>query len=418
MIILIELQCADFEHEQFNAGLIFGYSLAYPFDTITFFAEKRHIECVKYLFYSNNITLDNINFTEIEIPAKNLISKPRVIFKYLKLIANVLNFAIVNQCNRIVFTSIYSFNLIPLKYLLKFKYKDKIYAHIAMHGTIEFIKRKNSDFLYQLNQAVNKILRKLHIIDNVQIKNNLSNKYLYEKLFKSSIKLFNNSNITYYVFREDSLQRIKGYLPNHHQYFNNIDHPYIYKNYSCQNGVFREGKKIFATLGQGNISALYEVINKLSLLIVDPVNIEIRLIGGEVVNHLKDFGQIKIIGNNRRITRSEIEEQIKDVNYVLFLYEADSYELFSSGSFFDAVSFNKPILFLKNKCLDYYFKDYEFGYRADNIDSLVGIIQSIISEGDKNYSRFVSEINLMKIATSIKNNYLKLRFADYCDYEN
>ncbi len=334
MILLIEPQCQGFAHEQFNSALLFGYSLAYSDEEIIFFAEQNHINCVRYVLSSNNLFLNKIKFSAIEIPESNLLSKPRVVFKYRKIIDNLLNFALKNDCKKIVFSSIYSFNLISLKYLLLLKYKDIFCFHLPMHSTIEFIKRNNSSFFQKIVKTIEGGFKKLSVNDSVQIKNIPFNNYLYEKLFKFSIKLFSNKNITYYVLREDSLQAIKRYLPKHFQFFKSIDHPCIFRNYSGNIQMQFPYKIIFATLGQGNIIALKELVYKLSLINISPKSIEIRIIGGGYFNKLEDFEAIKVISNNKRLSRAEIEEQIKEVNYVLFMYEADSYELSTSGFFF------------------------------------------------------------------------------------
>jgi hypothetical protein len=81
----------------------------------------------------------------------------------------------------------------------------------------------------------------------------------------------------------------------------------------------------------------------------------------------------------------------------------------TSGSFFDAISYKKPIIFIKNCCFDYYYKNFEFGYRCNNLNEIIYYMKKIITSGDNNYAKFEAEIIRMQKNTSIENNYIKLR---------
>ncbi len=418
MIIIVEPQCTGFAHEQFNAAFLYGYSLAYPDEKITFFAEKGHIKCIKDVFDSANLSLNEIVFTEIKIPEQNLLIKPRVIFEYSRILKNLLCYAYKNNCNKIVFLSIYTYNLIPLKYLLQFKYNNSIQVHIAMHTILEFIKRRNFSLLSEFYQKVERRIRKFFGIANIQRKYKPKNRYLYEKLFKISLQLFSNKNITYFVFREDSLKKIKEYLPKIHKYFNSIDFPYISKNVKNNHEFELPNLKIFATFEKGYTNELSKIIKVLTQDDELANSFEIRIIGGITNKRLNIFKQIKYMGTNKRLLREEIEEQIRDVHYFLFFYPQDSYELTTSGAFFDAITYCKPIIFLKNYCFDYYYDKYKFGYRCDDIDELSSNMKRIILNKEINYKGFVSEIIRMQQDTMISNNYHKLKFNKKNNYEH
>lgn len=412
MIIIFEPQCTGFGHEQFNAAFLYGYSLAYPNEKIIYFAEKEHIKCIKDVFSSANLSLNEIVFTETEIPESNSLANPRVVFEYSRILKNLLSYAYKNDCNKIVFLSIYTYNLIPLKYLLQFKYNNSIQVHIAMHGTLEFIKRKNFSLLSEFYQKVENRFRKVFGIAKRQLKYKPKNRYLYEKLFKISLQLFSNKNITYFVFREDSLKKIKKYLPKIHKYFKSIDLPYIYKNVKNNFDSEFSNLKIFATFGKGYTNELNEIVRVLTQDSALANNFEIRIIGDIANEKLTIFKQIKYVGINGKPSREEIEEHIRDVKYFLFFYPPDSYELTTSGAFFDAIAYCKPIIFLKNHCLDYYYDKYKFGYIRNNIDELISAMKRIILSNDENYHYFLSEINRMQKDISIVKNNHKLRFNE------
>lgn len=408
MIILFEPQCRGYSHEQFNAGFLFGYILANPNENIVFCAEKGHIKCIQNIFISANLSLKGIQFVDTEIPESNALSKVKTILVYYRLFNKLLHYASKNNCNKIVFLSIYSYNLIPLKFLLLSKNYKIIEFNIAMHGTLEFIKKKNISLLYNSLKKVKNRLNKTFGITNKKTNYSPTNKFLYEKLFKTSLQLFGNKNINYLVFRNDSLAKLKTYIPKIQQNFKCIDLPYIFKQctYSIESPL--PNIKIFGTLGQGDLRAVYELVKRLNLNKIKVNDYEIRIIGGAKTQNLVDYSQIKIIGNNIKLTREKIEEEIKYVQYLLFFYSEDSYELTTSGSFLDAIAYCKPIIFLKNPCLDYYYQNYNFGYRCENTNEIVNTLENIIRDKEENYIKFISEIKRMQNDISISKNYYKL----------
>ena len=111
-------------------------------------------------------------------------------------------------------------------------------------------------------------------------------------------------------------------------------------------------------------------------------------------------------------SRLEIDNFIKHSKYMIYLYPDDSYELTTSGAFFDAIMHNKPVLFLRNHCFDYYFEKFKFGYRFDNIIELKEKIVEIICNGDADYNYFLEEIDKLKYLVSTENNFNKLIYEE------
>ncbi len=409
MIIIFEPQCRGFAHEQFNAGFLYGYTLAYPQERIVFWGEKEHIKCIKAVFSSANLAFDQIEFVEVEIPETDLLSS---IFEYLGIMKGLLSYAYENHCDKIVLLSTHTHNLIPLKYLLQIKYGNSIQVHIAMHGILESVKRKNSSFVSDIFQEAGRLVEKYLGKIKIQKKYEPPNRYLYEKLFKISLHLFSNKNITYFVFREDSLEKIKKYLPKIHKYFKSIDLPYIYKN--AQNNFETKDANliVFATFEKGYANELSEMVRALTQNNALANNFEIRIIGGSVDENLSVFEQIKYMGNNRKFLREEMDELIKDAQYFLLFYPQDSYELTTSGAFFDTIAYCKPVIFLKNHCLDFYYDKYKFGYRCNDVDEMIDVMKGLNSREGIKYQNFVSEIVRMQQGTAISNNYNKLKFDE------
>jgi len=409
MIVIVEPQCRGFSHEEFNAAFLYGYSLAYPAEEVFFFAEKNHINSVKDVLLSSQLSVKQFQFKELIIPETISNSNPLVIFQYFKLLKTILEFCIRNNCNKITFLSIYTYNLIPLKYLLNFKYSNSFKIHIVLHGTLEFIKRKNFTFPPQIIKRLTYYLNRKLGIKTKLLSRAPVNSFLYEKLFKFTLSLKGNYNITYFVMREDSLSKIYNYLPEDWIYFKAIDLPYIYRKNNNRK-INRSDQLTFATFGKGNTNELRRVVDYFAQGNGNKNNCKLVIIGGEVLNEYDDFEQIEYPIKNLRFSRLEFEKILINVDYFIFLYEEDSYELTTSGAFFDAIANCIPMVFLKNHCFDHYYENYNFGYNCKNISGMLLTLDKVIENHQQNYKGLTTEISRMQNDTSISHNYSKLHF--------
>jgi len=407
MIILCEPQCKGYSHEQFNAGFLYGYSLSYPEEQILFFGEKNHNRCIRSILDSSSLEQINVEFHDIEIPEGNSLV---IMIKYLKVIDTLLNFAKTNKCQKISFLSIYSFNLLPLKLLLHHKYNHSFLVHIMMHGTLEFVKRKNYSFFRKFLNLLKKIIAHFNKISQSLVDEGSQNIYFYEKLFKKALHVFGNKHISYYVFREDSLKKVHQYLPSIASYFRWIDLPYIYKNDKPRFSEQMDFDGLFLTFDKGNTSELNELFEALFANKDNSKLNPIQIIGKNT--NMEDYCHPQMLNlyHMGELSRKQIEEMMTKAKYLLILYPETSYELTTSGLLFDGVAYCKPMIFLKNVCLDYYYNNYKFGYRCENLEEISKIIQKIILGEGKEYPFFCSEIFRMQSDVSIKQSFLKLRF--------
>lgn len=410
MIVIIEPQCRGFAHEEFNAAFLYGYSLAYPDEQLIFFAEKGHINSVKDVLVSSQISIIQFQFKELIIPKEISISNPRVVFQYFKLLKIILDFCLSNNCNKIVFLSIYTYNLIPLKYLLNFKYTNSFKIHIVLHGTLEFIKRKNFTFFSQNIKRITYYINRKLGIKTKFLSWEPVNRFLYEKLFKFTLRLKGNRNFTYFVMREDSLSKIYNYLPEDWKYFKAIDLPYLYSKNNDSRKINSSDQITFATFGKGNTNELRRVVDYFAQGNGNKNNCKLVIIGGEVLNEYDDFEQIEYPIKNLRFSRLEFEEILIRVDYFIFLYDKDSYELTTSGAFFDAIANSIPMVFLKNYCFDHYYENYNFGYPCNDINGMLLTLDKVIENHQQNYNGLVTEIRRMQNDISISHNYSKLYF--------
>lgn len=123
-----------------------------------------------------------------------------------------------------------------------------------------------------------------------------------------------------------------------------------------------------------------------------------------------EIQNLKCVSGGRRLSRSEIDHYMDLVDYTIFLYHKNLYKLSASGSFFDTISYRKPMIFLGNDFLDYYFSRYKIGYRAETIDEIIAIIKIIIetnNEGEM-YNQFLKEIDRFREEINIKSELKRI----------
>ena len=424
MIILFEPECTGSSHEEVNAAILYSFCKAnYP-EKIIFFADFEHIKCIKEILLKEQNTLTNVNFKPIKVPKTNLL-KIRTLFSFFIIIKRLLCFCKENNVKKVVFLSIYSYNLIALKVLLKFFFKDTFQVRIIMHGVLEDI----------TNPIPKLFWKKL-------------------KSIRYAIGLLEDINIKYIVLSKNILENLLDEMPKLKPNFCSIEFSYLYK--SIFPNIKRDNsKKIFATIGQGNPTIMRDIAAELEKqgtyyyqyeLRIIGKNIEdviplhrrflkifnsflniIRLIDNKLILHLEkipkiyqiihqpllnDFKSINCVSKGKWLTRDEIGTFMNDVDYVLFLYEKNTYKLTISGSFFDAISYKKPIIALSNHFFNYIFSLYTPGYLVDNPKEMVQVMIQILNtkEAKNKDDYFSREIEKCQREINIKNEIEKLKF--------
>jgi hypothetical protein len=277
-----------------------------------------------------------------------------------------------------------------------------------MHGTLEFIKKSNLPlFFRKLNELV--FFSKYFGYKN---HNHLQrNNYLYEKMFKFSLKIFGNENFTYFVMRDDSLLKLNKYIPELIKNFKSIHLPYILSKSNDFIKINNSQVLTFAVFNKGNLFELRQIADFFSVNSNSNLFLKLFILGGEKDDFLQSNENVNYPPYFQQFTRKSLNELFSQIDYFIFLYDEDSYELTTSGSFFDSITKFKPIIFLKNHCFDFYFERYKFGYRCENLDDFFYKMKHLINHHSLNYGDFILEINNLHEEISIANNFHKLHFG-------
>ncbi len=426
MIIVLEPQCIGSAHDIVNASLIYSISIANKNEKISFFADLSHICCIKKILSDTNIDIQNIDYFPVIIPQKNLLSLSKIV-TYYKLINRLLWYANEKKINKIIFLSVYSYNLLILKYLLKQVHYNHFQIKIIVHGVLEEIKNPNSSFI------LNRI-----------------------KQFGYALDQKDNDNIQYIVLSPSILNTISDISKPPFDKFTAIDLPYIYDNTETKTKT--DNRIVFATIGQGNPYLMKCVAKALQMQTNQTVEYEFRIIGencgntniinqkykkliscfisiidrktinwfltsflpisSKVSTYLSDkihITSINCVSKGKRLSRNEIERYVRDVDYLIFFYNRDSYKYTASGSFFDAISYRIPIIFIGNTFFDYYFSSYKIGYRVETLYEIIELVKKISINGINyaDYQHQLMEIEKFRHEININRENKILSFTPF-----
>lgn len=383
MIIICELQCTEMEHVEVNAALICSIRLAYPEKKILFLAQENHLQYVKESLEQHGF--HNIEFTIINVPERLATDMQRFIDDY-KLCKQIFDKAVLYKTDKIIFCSIMSTGLIALKFLLKFY--SKIKCFVIPHGILETIIKPPSS------------LRRLPF------------------WFKWAMAFGNNDKLTYLLLGKSIQDNLKDIMPHIMKYTNTIDIPYFYK--SEYNFLPFKEKIKFGLLGIVDHTKGSDLFFKFTNEIGSFSNeTEFYLIGRIVNEKTRDlyFKTKNIIAPSpdKSISRQEYDKYVSLIDYSVFFYHSNSYKLKASGVIFDAFSFLKPIIALRNPFFEYYFEIFgDIGYLCNDYDELKQTVYNIIENPPaEKYAKQVQ--NLVKGREMISVENLACKFKNILD---
>lgn len=96
------------------------------------------------------------------------------------------------------------------------------------------------------------------------------------------------------------------------------------------------------------------------------------------IKKMKTF-DVMIPSPDNPLDRDEFEQYAARIDYAVFCYPCPSYRLAASGALFDAFSFAKPIIAIRNPFFEYYFEEMgDIGYLYDSYEEMKESIINIV----------------------------------------
>lgn len=189
------------------------------------------------------------------------------------------------------------------------------------------------------------------------------------------------SSLYFCVLGESIKERLKPIIGKRIRSFISIDHPYIFSGKNVQiksNSNFIN----IGTVGELNaFKGLYLYIELIESVrrVMQENPIQFSIIGR--VTKEKDIFKklgVKIPGENKTLLRADFDLSVSSLNYILFFYSNDKYQITASGAIFDAIKFRIPIIALRNVYFDYLFNKYgNIGYLCNSIEEMVNVILNL-----------------------------------------
>jgi hypothetical protein len=231
---------------------------------------------------------------------------------------------------------------------------------------------------------------------------------------KALLTSFNPAFCRYVLLSEHIQKELNNYKELKSLNTSVIPMPVIMKN---MNFAQIKKKVIFGIIGYGLPSALLKLLDLLDRKRILGAY-EIRLIGMQPSTTLFEKYS-KVIAsrssvNHNILTRSEMEQDIKDVNMQIILYPNNSYELSQSLSIFEALRYNKPIIHINNPCVNFYNDSKNpIGLKCQTLEDMANTIKKLVE--NKNYASNLLKIfekSLMSVRKqySINSSIARLKF--------
>jgi len=372
-IVVYEPNMNSSPHSEINVGLLSVFELIWEKNTKFFYGDKRHIN---YLKIKKNIENWNlINFKTFKyIPLFFLINDLFLIFKMRKI------FKKHTRKNTVfVFLGIMPFSHI---YISRYNKRHKKNILLCLHGQMEAYLKDT----------------KIGISKN------------YYRLCKNVFKE-DDDNIKYIVFGESIKENIKHLFSNECKIIT-IDQPYIYP--SIRKNIDSKNKITLGFIGRAdktkNISELYKLIDILKYYI-EKDRIEIKVVGRFNYNIPLKYERLFTYFTST-VAPEKFQQEINTLDFAISFTGKEYYRATPSGTFFDCVKWEIPLLTLENDFTNYYFNKYGSMGRSFSDTSQMGlwIIDELIQkdtyigqifEIEKSYKRLKDDISINSLAIKL-----------------
>jgi len=358
-IVLCEPQCFGFEHAPVNAALLGVFQYAFPGRELIFISEQRHGQCVSDLCNKNGVVL---HLVTVQPPARNL-SHIKRFFPEKKHFAQIVTLAKQYECQAVVFTS-----LTETGYFLQKRCVEK-----DLH--LNFI-----NFLHGMLQTLQesppwKPWKKCFWLPH---------------LLQSS----RSDKSRFFVYGDSIRSLALQLLPTLTEHLYSLEHPCFFHTPSHKQ---RPGKKIrIGALGIGGRSKGTHLFFELARRFKDEIQaglLEFTVIGpifDKKIDRIPEY--VRVPSADKPLERDDYEQAVREIDYALYLYDANAYTLTASGAFMDAIAFAKPVIALENPFFVSHFNRFgDIGYLGSTIEEIYGIVHEL-SSGATIQQRYMQQV--------------------------
>ena len=375
-IVLCEPQCISFEHVSFNAALLVTVRLAYPEAALTFMGEADHVSRVQsemYAYLPANQHLP-VEFVPIPLPAHG-IPQWRRLFGESSWCKRLFKLANERGAKLVVLCSIAPTGLIALKLSMKRPTGFRVLA--VPHATL------------------NSLLERCRLLVNRPL------------TLASAFALPHHGRVRYVALGPSIAAKLHQYKPELASRFYTLDHPCLWSDAKSEQV---EGRISFGYLGSPR-KGLERYVEMVST-IVDPGRrgrfVQIGYVEDKEL--IAKYSGIVEGLSTTPIPKDEYFKQLRALSYVVGTATPSQFQLRASGTFFDALAFTKPAIYLRNPYVEAYFEQMgDVGYLCDSMTEMAELIGTIIARFPR--ERYEAQCaNILRTRTRFSPEYLADRF--------
>jgi len=206
--------------------------------------------------------------------------------------------------------------------------------------------------------------------------------------FPYILKYCNTPKINYIVLGPSLEENLLQLTPALKGYVHSIDMPYFFEPASdftpCRDGTLR-----FGSIGIGHKTKgthlLFELAQHFKS-VHSRYQASFQHIGGISEAILLDAGNqnaVTVYAGGNSLKREDFEKALREIDYAVFFYPSDSYKLRASGAIFDALSFQKPVIAIRNSYFGYCFDAMgDIGYLCSDYSEMLATIDDILNNWD------------------------------------
>ncbi len=386
MIILIEPQCKDWEHNRVNSELIRQFKSAFPNEELRLFADEKHNKNICTLLSQYSIQIECENIDVFDYHGKN----EEKVADYETMIGAVLDRC--ENVQKIVLLSCNKGILLALGRLARRFPKVSFICvfHSAMEEVcIENKKKSIKQFVYEVLWTVVNMKRIPKEEKSITM--------------KECIDSCNSENCRFVIYSPCFREVLRKYLSE--SILNKIcflHHPF-YDSF-IENTVKSGERTIVGLYGQAlndNARKLVKLFNRK----YDNRNVlfKVKAKPGDPILQEKN---VERLFEMDYVSNEELEEAISKFDYILIPYDNNQYRVTASGIFCDAVSQGVPAMTLSSPYFRYYDK-----YGAVIVETSIGRLArkiKTVSEDKSTRNRIVTKEKELK-ARAFQDNIETLR---------
>lgn len=318
---------------------------------------SNEILFISSLSYFNSIPenfRNKLKFKEIKVSESSILN----IFEIALIVISAFfnNWKIKNIKVYLLFSKSYS-NII-LKFLSFLFLSKKKRLYVLLHGELQNVTLKGSRSI-RLDGRAQRML------------------YWVDTKFSSNLKFV---IISEFVF--EKLKKSLGYNPLN---FVSIDLPYLYDDKKESTKQQNTNELVVSTVGVNSTNKKSFLLNDIAYNFEDKIKSGVLKVCTSGRNDDVLFSELIDTPNMGSSYLLSTEEYAKRINSsdVLVFFNDDNYSLISSGSYFDCINFEKPILAMKNEQWEYNFKQFgNIGYLCNNIDEMYEHIKFLLTNNE------------------------------------